>query len=105
MPKTNNDLKQQSGHTDSATIEINRHSANMGNHWLLVSKKALPAWQLSRKGFPTLNGIHLFRLRTGGPLALSFTMLPACIRSRSTLPEQSLVANLFRRSRGKPSHS
>ena len=68
----------------------------VGNHWLLVSNKALPAWQLSRKGFPTLNGIHLFHLPTGGTLALSFTMLPACIRSRLTLPEQSLVAGLFR---------
>lgn len=28
MPKTNNDLKQHSSRTNSATIEINRHSAN-----------------------------------------------------------------------------
>jgi|SRR5215467_3642526 len=28
MPKTNHDLKQQNGRSDSATIEINRHSAN-----------------------------------------------------------------------------
>jgi hypothetical protein len=75
--------------------------AAAGNRWLLASKKALRAWWLSRKGFQMLNGTHLCRPRTSAPLALSFTMLLACIQSRLTSREQSPVAGPFRMSRGR----